>query len=156
MLNKTSHFEKDKKDLFISSHTVQTKSKRKKNVVFCQQQDQCIVAPKTIINLKTSDLQILWFSTRWNRYCWSNKWLFHHQSKIFEMCSDCSLLHAGHGSCKCKNYLVYKNGIDTLWLGSSQTTYIATCHSSRCKWIRSNGSAEKKFAPWHCFYSART
>ena len=32
-----------------------------------------------------------------------------------------------------------------LWLGSSQNTYNATCHSSRCKWIRSNGSAEKKF-----------
>ena len=28
------------------------------------------------------------------------------------MGNDCSLLHAGHISCKCKNYLVYKNGID--------------------------------------------
>ena len=33
VLNKTCHFEKDKKDLCLSSYTVQTKSKGKKNVV---------------------------------------------------------------------------------------------------------------------------
>ena len=29
-------------------------------------------------------------------------------SSIFEVGNNCSLLHAGHISCKCKNYLVYK------------------------------------------------
>ena len=33
VLSKTCHCEKDKKDLCLSSHTVQTKSKGKKNVV---------------------------------------------------------------------------------------------------------------------------
>ena len=56
VLSKTCHFEKDKKDLCFSSYNVQTKSKAKKNVVILSKtndhcQDQCIVAPKTVINL---------------------------------------------------------------------------------------------------------
>ena len=51
IFSKTCHFEKDKKDLCLTSYTVKTKSKGRKNVVACQQHVHYIVVQKMIKSL---------------------------------------------------------------------------------------------------------
>ena len=108
VLNKTCHFGKDKKDLCLSSYTVQTKSKGKKNVVILSTTTPMHSCTKDDNKSKPQIIKFYDFTKGGTDIVDQMNDYFTTRAKSLRWGNDCSLLYAGHSLCKCKNYLVYK------------------------------------------------
>ena len=107
IFSKTCHFEKDKKDLCLTSYTVKTKSKGKKNVVILSTTRPLHCCAKDDQKSKPQIFKFFDFTKGGTDIVDQMNDYFTTRA-VIEMGYDCLILHARLNTSQCKKYLVYK------------------------------------------------